>query len=123
MTWRPDGGYVTLDGSRVAELLHPDSGGPETYSVALAIVEAGQTTRLHHHETSREVYLFIEGAATVEVGLELVSVTGGDTVAIPAGTPHRIGAGAEAEVHLLCVCRPPYRHEDTILVGEEPDGD
>ena len=118
-----DEGYVTLDGSRVVELLHPDGGGPETYSVALAIVGPGETTRLHRHRTSGEVYYFLEGEAEVQVGEEAAAVGPDDAVVIPAGQAHRIVAEGDAEVHLLCVCRPPYRHEDTVVAERDGDGD
>jgi mannose-6-phosphate isomerase-like protein (cupin superfamily) len=118
-----DRAYVTRDGSSVVELLHPEHGGPEAYSVALAVVSAGECTRLHHHKTSREVYHFAEGEATVEVGKRRVSVAAGDTVTIPAAVDHRILAGERGDVHLVCICRPPYRHDDTVVVGDAGDGD
>ncbi|MFJ4653245.1 cupin domain-containing protein [Nocardia sp. NPDC088792] len=37
-----------------------------------------------------QVWVFVEGGATIELGGETVSVTAGDTVVMPAGAPRKV---------------------------------
>jgi len=111
--------YVTLDGSLVEELVRPEDGS-EKVSLARYTVEAGKSTYLHLHGTSDEIYYVLAGSCEVEVGGERVSLRPGEWVFIPAGTPHRLYACEK--VQILCICAPPYQHEDTELLEERGDG-
>ena len=109
--------YVTKDGSEIRELMHPDHHGNRAQSLAEAVVPAGTRTLLHRHLTSEELYHITAGEGSLTLGAEKVKVSPGDTVLIPAGTPHCIEAtGAEA-LHILCCCSPAYRHEDPEILG------
>jgi mannose-6-phosphate isomerase-like protein (cupin superfamily) len=43
-------------------------------------------------------------------------VQAGDTVCIPAGTPHRVMSNGETVLRILCVCTPPYADDDTEIL-------
>ena len=106
--------FVARDGSTVRELLQVSSGATRQ-SLAEATVPAGGSTTEHYHRSSEEIYHFLSGAGRMRLGGEEADVGAGDTVLIPAGTPHRlVNPGAEALV-LLCCCAPPYSDEDTVL--------
>jgi len=52
------------------------------------------------------------------LGEEQFDVIVGDTICIPPGTPHCIkNMGTEA-LHILCMCSPPYNHDDTDLLEQ-----
>lgn len=59
-------------------------------------VEATPATSgpLHDFDTE-QVWTFLSGAATVELGGETFTVAPGDTVVMPPATPRRVTAGAE----------------------------
>ena len=110
--------YVTRDGSEIRELMHPAAQGNKAQSLAEAIVKQGQQTHLHQHHNSEELYLITNGKGYMTLGEEQFDVIVGDTICIPPGTPHCIkNIGTEA-LHILCMCSPPYNHDDTELLEQ-----
>lgn len=110
-------GYVTKDGSLIRELMHPGMHGNHLQSLAEAIVEPGRETALHRHRTSEELYHITAGQGLMALGAEQFSVSVGDTVYIPPGTPHCIRNTGKVPLKILCCCAPPYSHEDTELIA------
>ena len=108
--------FITKDGSVIRELMHPAQRGNRAQSLAEAIVAPGQTTALHRHGMSEELYHITAGEGSLTLGAEKVKVSPGDTVLIPAGTPHCIEASGAEALHILCCCSPAYRHEDTEIL-------
>jgi len=113
--------YVTKDGSIIRELFHPDRHGPGSQSLAEATVPAGTRTRLHRHRQTEEIYHVTAGTGRMRLGDEIFDVKPGDTILIRPGTAHRIEARGEVTMKILCVCVPPYLHDDTEVL-EEADG-
>jgi mannose-6-phosphate isomerase-like protein (cupin superfamily) len=107
--------FVTKDGSRVRELFHPDSSPVRGFSVAEALVEPGQETAAHVHHESQEIYYILEGRGTMMLGGEALVVSAGNAVFIPPGTPHNIKNTRAGALRILCICCPPYSHDDTAL--------
>jgi mannose-6-phosphate isomerase-like protein (cupin superfamily) len=109
--------FITADGSSIRELVGLPSGNASQQSVAEATVPAGGQTVEHYHRTTEEVYVFLSGEGRMRLGDQEDDVRAGDTVVIPPGVKHKLwNAGSEPLV-LLCCCAPPYRDEDTVLVG------
>ena len=108
--------YVTRDGSEIRELMHPAVHGNVNQSLAEARVFPGQSTLLHCHRESEELYHVTRGAGRMFLGETAFPVAPGDTVLIPPGTPHRIEAIGDEPLCVLCCCSPAYRHDDTILL-------
>jgi mannose-6-phosphate isomerase-like protein (cupin superfamily) len=108
--------YVTKDKSVIWELYHPGSSPVKDVSVAEAYVEAGDETEAHVHKRSQEIYYIAEGSGSMRLGDRRFDVTKGDAVLIPPGTPHNVRAGGHG-VRILCICSPPYSHEDTELIS------
>ena len=108
--------YVTLDGSRVRELMHPRAHGNQAQSLAEAIVNVGQATRLHRHLKTEELYHFTSGEGTMTLGDEVFAVKQGDTVCIPPGMPHRVQNTGRTPLKILCCSTPPYADSDTELL-------
>ena len=108
--------YVTLDGSLIRELMHPRTHGNRAQSLAEAIVDVGGATRLHRHLNTEELYHFSGGAGTMTLGDEEFAIKQGDTVCIPAGTPHRVQNTGSTPLKILCCSTPPYADSDTELL-------
>lgn len=108
--------YVTKDGSEIRELLHPDRHGPGRQSLAEATVRPGTATARHRHEQAEEIYHITCGQGLLTIGEHDLEVGAGDTIRIPAGTPHSIANTGTGPLKILCCCTPPYRHQDTTLL-------
>jgi len=101
--------FTTKDGSTIREYLHTG-----VQSLAEASLEPAQSTQMHYHARSEEIYLIAEGGGELEIDGELRSVGPGDAILIPPGAWHRLAAGV-AGATLLCCCVPPYSDDDTFF--------
>lgn len=112
--------FLTRDGSIIRELMHPEQHSASLVvnkqSLAEAIVPAGQTTKLHRHHHSEELYHITAGQGLMTLSSESFEVFVGDTVCIPPGTPHCIENTGNSELKILCCCSPAYAHDDTELL-------
>ncbi len=108
--------FVTKDGSLIRELLHPDSSAVIGQSLAEAVVEPGQTTALHLHHQSEEIYHLTQGEGIMTLGGEKFPVKTGDSIVIRPGTPHCIQNAGVVALRILCACTPAYSHNDTKLL-------
>ncbi len=108
--------FVTKDGSEIRELMHPAQHGNRHQSLAEALVHPGQTTALHRHHASEELYHVTAGRGRMTLGEKQFDVGPGDTVHIPPGTPHCIANTGREPLRILCCCAPPYAHDDTELL-------
>ena len=101
--------FTTKDGSTIRELHHT-----RAQSLAEARLEPGQATQRHYHARAEEIYLVTEGGGVLEVDGVVRDVREGDAVLIPPGARHELIAGPEG-VRILCMCAPPYAHDDTFF--------
>ena len=107
---------ITKDGSEIRELMHPVPHANANQSLAEAAVAPGQTTALHRHLNSEELYHITAGRGRMTLGDKQFEVGPGDTVCIPPGTPHCITNTGDELLRILCCCAPAYAHEDTELL-------
>ncbi len=108
--------YITKDSSLILELINPVLSGNKNLSLAIATVEPFKETKLHIHKNSEEVYFIIQGKGLMTLGNKTFTVKEEDAILIPPKTPHKIKNNEEKELKILCVCSPPYSHEDTELL-------
>ncbi len=108
--------YITKDGSEIRELMHPDRHPVQRQSLAEAQIQPGQQTQLHQHKITEEIYHVIGGSGIMTLGDEHFAIGVGDTVVIPAGTPHCVAATGTEALRILCCCSPAYSHGDTYLL-------
>lgn len=108
--------YITRDGSEIRELMHPAVHGNHAQSLAEAIIQPGERTRMHQHQQTEELYYITTGKGKMTLANEQFIVTVGDTICIPPGTPHCIENVGSQALHILCMCSPPYNHADTELL-------
>ena len=102
--------FATKDGSTIRELHHS-----ERQSLAEATLEPGQATERHYHRASEEIYLVTKGSGELEVDGETRRVRPGDAVLIPPGAWHALDNDGTSELTILCMCAPPYSHDDTFF--------
>ena len=108
--------FVTRDGSTIRELMHPSRHGNRSQSLAQATVAPGQSTRLHRHRCTEELYHILSGRGQMTLGEAQLALSPGDTVCIPPGTPHCLNNTGTEPLVLLCACAPAYSHDDTELL-------
>lgn len=108
--------YLTLDGSEIRELMHPDHQSARNQSLAEARVAPGRRTHLHRHAVTEELYHVTAGLGLMTLGASSFQVEAGDTVLIPPGTPHCIENTGAVPLVILCACSPAYSHADTELL-------
>ncbi|HEX6460707.1 MAG TPA: cupin domain-containing protein [Thermoleophilaceae bacterium] len=112
--------FITLDGSAIRELAGPAWTDARNQSLAEARVPAGAATIEHFHHQSEEIYYFVSGRGRMRLGDEEAAVGPGDCVVIPPGTRHKLWAGDEGELVLLCSCAPAYSDADTEMTEDAP---
>jgi mannose-6-phosphate isomerase-like protein (cupin superfamily) len=110
--------FITADGSSIRELAGIPSGNAKNQSLAEATVPPGSATVTHFHARSEEIYLFTHGSGRMRLGEDERPVTAGDCVVIPPGVPHKLWAGEQEPLVVLCCCAPPYSHADTVLLED-----
>jgi mannose-6-phosphate isomerase-like protein (cupin superfamily) len=102
--------FATKDGSTIRELHHTAA-----QSLAEATLEPAQATERHYHERSEEIYLVTKGSGELEVDGERRRVRPGDAILIPPGAWHTLENNGTSELTILCMCSPPYSHDDTFF--------
>jgi len=112
--------FVTLDGSRILELIRPERQGAANLSLAQATIQPGRTTYWHRHGTSEEIYYVLRGEGLLEIEAERHEVGPGDAYLIPPGAEHRITCLSAQPLVILCACSPPYSDDDTQLTEPVP---
>lgn len=116
-TSRPDiKPYITKDGSIIRELMHPDIDGSRKQSLAEAEIKPGESTALHRHIVTEEIYHVTQGQGMMTLGEEHFSVCAGDTVCIHPGVAHKVVNSGRETLLILCCCAPPYSHSDTEII-------
>jgi mannose-6-phosphate isomerase-like protein (cupin superfamily) len=108
--------YVTKDGSVIRELMHPSQHSVLAQSLAEAIVGVGETTVLHRHHLTEEIYHITAGAGNMTLGDAQFVIGVGDTVVIAPGTAHCVTNTSHEPLKILCASSPAYSHEDTELL-------
>ena len=101
---------MTKDGSTIRELHHT-----QAQSLAEATLEPDQATQRHFHRRSEEIYFVTKGSGSLEVDGETRRVRPGEAILIPPGAWHTLENDGTSELTILCVCSPPYSHEDTFF--------
>jgi mannose-6-phosphate isomerase-like protein (cupin superfamily) len=107
---------LTKDGSTVREYFNPASSSLKNLSLAEAFVAPGSSTMPHIHNDSQEIYYILEGEGVMALGDGRINVIAGDAILIMPGTAHQIIKTGEKGLKILCICSPPYSHDDTELI-------
>ena len=79
--------FKALDKTILCELLHPDQEKEDLnidYSIAHAVLKAGESSLVHKLKTSIEVYYILEGKGIMHIEDESEEVQSGQVIYIPA---------------------------------------
>ena len=107
--------FVTKDTSKIREILAPRNSILKMQSLAEAVVPAGSATEEHFHATSEEIYYILSGTGEMQVEGQSIPVQQGDAIALLPGEKHKIWNRGDADLVFLCMCVPPYEHDDTVI--------
>ncbi len=108
--------FIAGDNTLLREILHPDRQDLKIgYSLAYALVKAGQTTRPHRLKSS-EVYYILDGNGIVSINGENTDVHSGQAIYIPPGAIQYIRNTGNSDLKFLCVVDPAWRAEDEELL-------
>jgi len=116
--------FVTKDKSIIREFFHPLHETSEetprniTFSIALATVKPGKRTLRHIHRTFAEFYYITKGTGIIRLDSRKESIEENTLIYIPAGTKHTVTNTGIEDLNILCICTPPYTHEDTKIIDE-----
>ena len=111
--------FITKDKSEIREIMSPANSEIKRQSLAEAIVQPGESTDLHIHRNSEEIYYVLSGTGSMFHGGESRTIAPGDAVANPPGVPHKVINDGDEPLVFLCMCVPRYTHDDTELLEEE----
>jgi mannose-6-phosphate isomerase-like protein (cupin superfamily) len=78
------------------ETVHSSAG----FEISVYVLIAPEPDRQQPHEGD-EVYIVLEGAGTLEIAGESVSLSEGDAVSVPANTEHRFSAYEQLSVLVI----------------------
>jgi mannose-6-phosphate isomerase-like protein (cupin superfamily) len=115
--------FVTKDKSIIREFFHPlhetSKQLPKNipFSIALATVKPGQKTLKHIHEASTEFYYITRGTGIMQLNSEKEPIEENTLIYIPARTKHTVKNTGKEDLLILCICNPPYTHEDTKITS------
>ena len=108
--------FIAGDGTHLKELLHPDKAPLDLrYSLAHAVVKAGQTSQPHKMKTS-EVYYILEGEGLMHIDGEERAVHPHQAIYIPPGALQFIQNTGSGDLKFLCIVDPAWRVEDEIIL-------
>jgi len=114
--------FVTKDESLIWEFFHPlhETSGKAPkdipFSIALAVVKPGKRTLRHIHEASAEFYYITRGIGVIQLNNQKEPIEENTLIHIPAKTKHTVTNTGKEDLLILCICNPPYSHEDTKIV-------
>lgn len=110
--------FIAGDGTQLRELLHPDKQPIELrYSLAHAVVPAGQTS-IPHALTTSEVYYILSGTGEMWIDDESQLVEPGDAVYIPPRAKQFIRNCGQEPLVFICIVDPAWREEDETVYQE-----
>jgi mannose-6-phosphate isomerase-like protein (cupin superfamily) len=98
-------------GERVIyRVLSADSGG-EKLQLDVFFAPGGAARAMHVHPDQEERFEIVEGTLQVQVGRRVTTVSAGDVLVVPPGTPHRPRNLGALEVRCVAEFRPALNIE------------
>lgn len=108
--------FFAGDKSILREILHPQKADLKiNYSLAHAIVRAGQKTLAHKLKAS-EVYYILEGRGRMHINNESAEVSCSQAVYIPPESVQYIENIGESDLKFICIVSPAWRPEDEQIL-------
>ena len=92
-----------LGGTRFTSLATPSRGATDTAVWQVEILPG--TPAMPHSVTREEVFVVLEGRASVRIAGDASEAGAGDAIVIPAGTEFELANGSDGPLRMLC-CLP-----------------
>ena len=111
--------FKALDNTILCELLHPEREESDlkmNYSIAHAVLKAGESSLVHKLKTSIEIYYILEGKGIICIDDESEEVKSGQIVYIPANSRQYITNTGNDELKFLAMVYPMWQKEDEELI-------
>ena len=111
--------FKALDNTILCELLHPERENKDlkiNYSIAHAVLKAGESSLVHKLKTSIEIYYILEGKGIMHIDSESEEVQQGQVVYIPANSKQYIKNTGSNELKFLAIVYPMWQEEDEELI-------
>jgi mannose-6-phosphate isomerase-like protein (cupin superfamily) len=107
--------FVAEDNTILRELLHPDKQPLDLrYSLAHAVLPAGETYKSHSLKTS-EVYYILSGEGEMHIDTEIQTIEPGDAVYIPPNSKQFVRNCGVEPLIFICIVDPAWRKKDEIV--------
>lgn len=104
------------DKTILREFLHPAKADLAIrYSLAHALVKAGETSKPHRLKTT-EVYYILEGEGIMHINDESAPVHVGQVIYIPPQARQYIQNAGRSDLKFLCIVDPAWRVEDEEIL-------
>lgn len=110
--------FKASDNTLICELLHPkneDGGLKIGYSIAHAILKAGESSLVHKLKNSVEVYYILEGKGIMYIDQEKKEVHSGQVIYIPPNSKQHIENTGNRELKSLAIVYPMWSGDDEEL--------
>ena len=111
--------FKALDNTILCELLHPERENEDlkiNYSIAHAILKAGESSLVHRLKTSIEIYYILEGNGIMHIDNESEDVQQGQVIYIPSNSKQYIENTGSNELKFLAMVYPMWDKEDEELI-------
>ena len=108
--------FTANDGCRIRELLHPKNDAIELpFSLAIAVVDAGQRTYKHKLDRDERYYI-LSGKGEMHIDDESSSVVPDDLVHIPANAIQWIENTGNEPLRFMAIVNPPWDEAGDLRV-------
>lgn len=110
--------FTSRDLCRIVELINPanDILPFDSFSISHATISPHSNSIPHKLVKSTEIYIVLEGEATLYLNQERVELKKGTTVIIPASTEQHVVNNSDKTLEFLCIVTPPWRADDEIIL-------
>lgn len=103
---------IANDLTQLRELFNPlVDGWAVGYSLAHAVIPAGQRSMRHHLDGASEAYYILAGGGVMHIDDEERQVRAGDAILIPPGAVQFFENTGDAPVVFLAIVEPAWRPE------------
>jgi cytosine deaminase len=109
------------DNCLLVELFHPERTAPDVscrYSLAHAIIPAGEATVPHRLKESSEVYYIISGRGVMHIEDETSGIGAGELVYIPPGAIQWVENRSDEDLVFLAIVDPAWREWDEEVFSD-----
>ncbi len=110
---------TALDGTILRELVNPLTDGTELkirYSIAHALLRAGDSSLPHRLTKASEVYFILEGSGRMHINQESHDISSGSLIYVPPNARQYLVNTGNQDLTFLCIVDPYWRPEDEELV-------